>query len=196
MSDETKHAPDPLEPLRKMIEKCAEDHRFREHERLIGGYCTCGMFGQTRGQSHDSWMEHFFAAALPALEEAMAIGLCGKHPKMFWQEPCEEIAPQDRESCALVLGHSGPHNWVGPFRNKRDAFCALCAERDAARGEALLEAAEIVCDYCGGRAFGSNGKEKPFQVKGDPNWYHRKVSPCKAAPVYTYLTLDPSAVKR
>jgi hypothetical protein len=65
---------DPLEPLRKMIEKCSEYHRFREHERpMIGGYCTCGLFGQTRGQSHDSWMQHFLAAALPALEEAMAL---------------------------------------------------------------------------------------------------------------------------
>jgi hypothetical protein len=36
-------------------------HRYREHShtsKLIGGYCTCGMFGQTLGQSHDSWATH------------------------------------------------------------------------------------------------------------------------------------------
>lgn len=35
-------------------------HRYREHNKstMMGGYCTCGLFGQTRGQSHDSWAQH------------------------------------------------------------------------------------------------------------------------------------------
>jgi hypothetical protein len=33
-------------------------------------------------------------------------------------QPCDGIAPQDREPCALALGHAGPHSNVGPYRNK------------------------------------------------------------------------------
>src|SRR5579863_539402 len=35
-------------------------------------------------------------------------------------QPCDGIAPQDGEPCALVLGHAGPHSHVGPYRNAAD----------------------------------------------------------------------------
>jgi hypothetical protein len=33
-------------------------------------------------------------------------------------QPCNGMAPQDHEPCALALGHAGPHSDVGPYRNK------------------------------------------------------------------------------
>jgi len=36
-------------------------------------------------------------------------------------QPCNGIAPQDGEPCALALGHSGAHSHVGPYRNSRTA---------------------------------------------------------------------------
>ena len=46
-----------------------ERHRYREHKSpMVGGYCTCGLFGQTRGQSHDSWAKHIEDAIAPLLE--------------------------------------------------------------------------------------------------------------------------------
>jgi hypothetical protein len=46
------------------------EHRFREHKQpMIGGYCTCGLFGQTRGQSHDSWAKHVLEILLAPSSE-------------------------------------------------------------------------------------------------------------------------------
>jgi hypothetical protein len=39
-------------------------------------------------------------------------------------QPCDGIAPQDHQPCALVMGHAGPHSHVGPYRDwkKREDY--------------------------------------------------------------------------
>jgi len=105
---------DPLEPLREMIEKWEKvdtgrtglgtEHSLTPAEKSITKYCAKEL-----------------AAVLPALEEAMAIGPCDKHPKMFWIEGKFISGSLNGE---LIEASKPGH-------------CTLCAERDAARGEAL-----------------------------------------------------------
>jgi hypothetical protein len=96
--------PDPLEPLRKMIEKW----------RKSGDSMWSSPGGARVIRECADDLADDLAAALPALEEAMAIGPCGKHPKMFWVGAVTATA--QGLDCANLEG-----------------CCTLCAERDAAR---------------------------------------------------------------
>lgn len=88
--------------------------------------------------------------ACTAEHEAAAreLGPCGVHPKkLYWIEPCDGTAPQDKELCALLMGHSGEHDWVGSYRNHRKAFCIACDREKAAVAAALERAADEVKQY-------------------------------------------------
>lgn len=63
-----------------------------------------------------------------AVQQAREPGPCGKHPRAYWVEPCDGKAWQDSEGCANVKGHEGKCDWAGPFRNKQEGFCTVCAE--------------------------------------------------------------------
>ena len=124
--------PDPLEPLREMIEKWTPEQlaeKFHEtYERLAPSFGY-----STRKASRVPWREvptdnrnlmiavcgemlKPLAAALPALEEAMAA-----------QDACIE-AMQEPMAC----GHFAVN--LQPFDSGHE-ICIVCAERDAARGE-------------------------------------------------------------
>jgi hypothetical protein len=123
--------PDPLEPLRKMIEKWRETAKYIAIGNSVGAGCLV--------QAADE-----LAAALPALEEAMA----------EIQEPMD---------CGHFRANLQPSD-------SGHEICIVCAERDAARGEALRDAARLVA---------KRSKER-YEV----DWHSEAI-----------LALDPSAVK-
>ena len=149
MSYETKHAPDPLEPLRKMIEKWDGEY-VKTLKFCCHGACATDL-----------------AAALPALEEAMTrinalsgaliaerdsqydenVALIARIAKlekaMAAQDACIE-AMQEPMAC----GHFAVN--LQPFDSGHE-ICIVCAERDAARGEARQDAFTVARAWMGTR---------------------------------------------
>lgn len=94
---------------------------------------------QSNDQGHYAWHVHRLplqkkfeqiregigprGASLTTLEEFSA---CKGFSFQNWMEeygvnvsqPCDGIAPQDQEFCALPMNHIGPHSNAGPFRNR------------------------------------------------------------------------------